>query len=231
VGLTVCVGLLVELRQTDEEAAASLREQLSALNDVLREHGLAEHHEPEGADWDPLSFDLYGYSGLHYLRRVAAHLDRDGVLPEPGRENASDDPVLAETYELAEGKSVGLLGRLRHKSTELPATGGFDHLVHHSDAEGFYVPQAFRRVLRAPGVVGELVGSSVILRDELERLGRALELPDALDPEDEALWHAAESQGEGETTWERYGVESFTCARLHAAAEASIEHHAAIVFA
>jgi hypothetical protein len=37
---------------------------------------------------------MYGYSGPHYLRRVAAHLHFDGRLPQPGDHTASQDALL-----------------------------------------------------------------------------------------------------------------------------------------
>jgi hypothetical protein len=227
-GLVVCVGMLVDLGREDEEGVDQLRGDLNTLNDVLREHGLEEHKEPESALWEPISFDMYGYSGLHYLRRLAAHLDTDGLLPPPGDESASEDPVLGGYYERLDRRS-GLLGRFRRAETD--SAGGYDHLMNHSDAEGFYVPQPFAQVLRAPKVTGGLVGSAVSLRDELRRIEEALGIPASLDPEDDELWEATESQGDGDAGWQQYGIESFTCARLLAAAEASIERGAAIVFA
>lgn len=45
-----------------------------------------------------------------------------------------------------------------------------------------------------------------------------MELPLDLDPEDEQVYEAAESQGTGTTTWQRYGRESYSCLRLYHAA-------------
>jgi hypothetical protein len=54
--------------------------------------------------------------------------------------------------------------------------------------------------------------------------------PFGIDPESEELWQASDQQGEG-AGWRRYGVESFTCVRLLAAARESLKRGAAVVFA
>jgi hypothetical protein len=88
--LNVVAGALIAF--DDPEGVEDLRAEFAALNEALREAGLPEH-QPERADWDPVDFDMWGYGGLHYLRRVAAYLDRDGELPEPGTsESVDDDP-------------------------------------------------------------------------------------------------------------------------------------------
>jgi len=80
-------------------------------------------------------------------------------------------------------------------------------------------------------IPGGMIGSSPRLLDETRRLAQAIELPLDMDPEADELWKAAETQGEGDALWQRYGVESFTCLRLYHAARHSIEHSAALVFA
>ena len=76
-----------------------------------------------------------------------------------------------------------------------------------------------------------MFGSSHALLRECKELARVLELPEDLSLEDEAVWRAVETQGEGEEKWERYGVESYTCLALIRACEASVETGAAVVFA
>jgi hypothetical protein len=230
VGLAITVGILIDL-EDDPEGADHFHESFEEVNRALRKAGLEEHHEPEAADWVPVSLEMYGYSGLHYLRRVAAHLWADHALPPPGTEDTvDDDPELKKYYATDGGLRTGLLGRFRGEGAREGAPR-FDHLIVHSDAEGFYIPQQFGEVIRAGDVVGEYVGSSHSLRDELIVLTEALGLPPGLDPESDDLWDASESQGEGDERWQQYGVESFTCVRLLHAANASIEHGAAIVFA
>jgi hypothetical protein len=190
---------------------------------VLAENGLPTYEEPETASWEPVSFDMYGYSGLHYLRRIAAHLAAGLPLPEPGDDGASEDPVQEAYYDAVTGKR-----KLFRRSPRFDRR--FDHLLVHSDAEGFYVPVEFDEVLFTDDVPGTMLGSSQRLVRECEEVADALGVPRELDPESEELWNASANQGEGED-WRRYGVESFTCVRLLAAARASAERGAAVTFA
>ena len=41
---------------------------------------------------------MYGYSGLHYLRRIAAYLWADKPIPSPGKDNPEKDPLLEKYY-------------------------------------------------------------------------------------------------------------------------------------
>lgn len=224
-GLTISVGLGTEVREEgDDETLAYLQDQFEAINDLLESFGLPPHREPyELEAGRTLNLDMYGYSGVHYLRRAAAHLALEEQLPSPGDEEASADPVLADYYELydanlAEGKAGGMR---------------FQHLIIHSDAEGYYLPVEFDEVLHADPsleVAGDLIGSARRLLAECLELAAALELPHDLDPESDEVWEAADSQGEGEAKWQRYGIESHTCLALIRACRASIETGAAVVF-
>ncbi len=228
-GLCVCVGYYADLVTVDEEGANWFRNEVERLNRFLESAGLSPHTEPENCpDW---SADMFGYSGLHYLRRIAAHLELGATLPEPGGADAPEDPVLQEYY-----KSVSNSGASFWKSLfgRKAANRAFDHLINHSDAEGFYVPQDFPDVLLPPEdleIPGGLVGSSVRLLEETRVLAEQLELPLDLDPESDEVFESAESQGEGDQRWKRYGIESYTCLTLHKAARLSIEHGALVVFA
>jgi hypothetical protein len=228
-GLSVEVGYLADIRANDdEEAAGWFREQMDQLNGYLESVGLQRHDEPE--ECDVFSCDLHGYSGVHYLRRIAAHLDLRARLPPPGNKEASKDPVVAEYYRQADEPPPGLLSRLFRRSTR-PRT--FDHLMLHSDAEGYYLPQDFPSVLLPPEsleIAGEMVGSSVRLLKECKRLAAALRLPLELDPESDEVFAAMNSQGPGELQWQRYGIESYVCLQLHDACEHSLKNGAAIVF-
>jgi hypothetical protein len=126
-------------------------------------------------------------------------------------------------YDAVAGKR-----RLFRKSPQFDRR--FDHLLVHSDAEGFYVPVEFDEVLFSDGVPGTMLGSSQALSRECEELAQALGVPADLDPESEELWSASEEQGAGDG-WRQYGVESFTCVRLLAAARESVQRRAAVVFA
>jgi len=227
-GLSLEVGYLADLLKNDSEGAQWFQEDIKRLNGFLTSVSLQPHSEPPACQ--TFSCDMYGYSGLHYLRRIAAHLDLRSVLPPPGKDDPSKDPLLAEYYRLAQATRPGFLDRLFHRSHKART---FDHLLLHSDSEGYYLPQDFESVLFPPNVLkipGTMVGSSNRLHEECQRLADALGLPLDLDPEEEIVWNAAESQGEGETQWQRYGIESFTCLRLYHASEHSLKNGAAIVF-
>lgn len=227
-GLAIEVGYLADLLGNDAEGADQFRDDMARLNEYLESAGLPPHHEPEMCE--VFSCDMYGYSGIHYLRRVAAHLDLIGKLPSPGGEDASKDDVMEQYYRLARQSRPGLLQKLLGRA---PRRGTFDHLLVHSDAEGYYLPQDFSSVLFPPPgfeIPGSMIGSSVRLLDECKRLALALQLPLGLDPESEEVWKATESQGRGDLLWQRYGIESFVCLRLYTACERSIRQKAAVVF-
>ncbi|MBK7838296.1 MAG: hypothetical protein IPJ49_11585 [Candidatus Obscuribacter sp.] len=118
-------------------------------------------------------------------------------------------------------KLTGEIARPRH----------FDHLIVHSDAEGYYIPQSIGHVLVAPDELelSGLSGRQMPCATNV-KLASALELPLDIDPEAEEVWQAAESQGIGFVKWQRYGIESYCCLRLYRAATHSIETGAAIVF-
>ena len=223
VGLAVHVGILLDIAESDPEMLEEFREDFANANAVLTENGLPTYEEPVDGSWQPLSFDMYGYSGLHYLRRVAAHLAAGRGLPPPGDDDASSDPVQEAYYDAVIGKR-----RLFRKSPNFDRR--FDHLLVHSDAEGFYVPVEFDEVLFSDDVPGAMLGSAQKLSRECEELAEALGIPPDIDPESEDLWQASEDQGAGDG-WRRYGVESFTCVRLLAAARESVRRGAAVVYA
>ncbi|HEV3469338.1 MAG TPA: hypothetical protein VG148_08460 [Pyrinomonadaceae bacterium] len=224
-GLTISVGLGTVLREEgEEEAVERLEEEFEVVNDLLESFGLPPHREPyELEAQQTVSFDMYGYSALHRLRRLAAHLALGEELPPPGDEEAADDPALQDYYQLFDENMLeGKAGGMR-----------FQHLIIHSDAEGFYLPIDFDEVIVADpslGVPGDMVGSSHRLLEECLELARALELPDDLDPEGEEVGRALDAGGEGELRWQRYGVESHTCLALIAACRAAAETGAAVVF-
>ena len=116
---------------------------------------------------------------------------------------------------------------------EVELARGFDHLLVHSDCEGFYLPADFAEVLMPPGdigIPGDQVGSAPRLLAECTRIAEALELPDGLDTSSEELWRVTESQGSGEAQWERYAQESYGCVALMEGSRKSLETGAALVF-
>lgn len=227
-GLDVSVGLMADLKANDPEGAGHFSAYLAAIDLVLKEAGLPPHVEPsEGECW---SAQMFGYSGLHYLRRIAAHVDAGQPLPSPGDDASSDDPLLAAYFDDVSGRKPGLLQRITQRSPRFSRT--FDHLLVHSDAEGFYLPQDFPNVLFADdnAVPGGMLGSVPRLLAELDRLAAVLGIPDDLHSQSEALWEAADAQGEGDAIWQRYGIESFSCVVLREACRRSLATGAAIVF-
>lgn len=195
--------------------AASFRRELRRLNSALHAAGLPYHAEPESTE-DGFSADLPGYSGLHYLRRIAAYQALGRGLPTPGNEDNLSEPTVEEYYDRASGD----------------ATLGYRHLMMHSDTEGYYLPLDFAHVL-VPSpkfrVAGGMVGSVPHLRAECLELAKALGLPADISIEAPAFSRALEDQGQGEG-WRRYGRESYTCAVLLGACDASLRTGGAIVF-
>ncbi|MFN0085216.1 MAG: hypothetical protein ACKVX9_07500 [Blastocatellia bacterium] len=212
-GLGIEVGLLADLLDNDPVGYEYFKEQFDAINECLKRNGLPKHMEPEYCDiW---STEMYGYSGLHCLRRIAACLESLGGLPSsPGDIHSSDDPILRRYYE-------GL------------SSASFDHLINHSDAEGYYLPVKFPRVIYPEhelGIAGGMIGSAHRLLEECRRIAEALEIPDDLDENSKELWEAADHQGESPVPWEKFGIESFSCVCLIRGCERSIQNGAALVF-
>jgi hypothetical protein len=84
-GLSINVGFLADLNG-HEEGAQWFRDDMQRLNQIPISSGLQPHMELE--DCPPWSADMFGYSGIHYLRRIAAHLNLRGSLPETSGESA-----------------------------------------------------------------------------------------------------------------------------------------------
>jgi hypothetical protein len=225
VGLTLYVGLSPEIREGDPEFVEHFEQQFEVVNDVLESFGLPGHEEPFDIEARrTFECGMYGYFGFYSLQRLAAHLALKGELPPPAERDDEDDPVLQDYCRIfdasfAQGKASGM---------------PFQHLIVHADGEGFYLPVEFEDVLIPDAsleIDGGEIGSAHKLLTECGELARALEIPDGLSVEDEAVSAALRSQGEGDAMWERYGVESYTCLALMRACEVSIETGAAIIFA
>lgn len=233
-GLDLAVGILADLVD-DEEGRAHYRQQLRALNEALALEGLPLHQEPEELGDRHWSCDMWGYSGLHHLRLVAAHLALEGVVPPPCADPA-DDPVMERYYAraTASGKRTLLARLLGRDRGVLP----YSHLMLHSDAEGYYLPQDFEAVLVPPDrcrIAGGMVGSASRLLAECRQLATALELPADLDPESDEVTDAAEEQASGDDEsagagWRRHGIAAYTVLQLIKGCERSLETGAALVF-
>ncbi|MFJ4781262.1 hypothetical protein [Streptomyces sp. NPDC088762] len=213
-GLNIVVGVLVDAE--DDDYTAMVRTDFVAIGELLERAGARQWAEPDLDEEEGAEFEAWGYSGLHNVRRLAVHLAASGRLPEPldGSQRATDDPLLSEVYEA------------------LPSDppGPFDHLVHHSDCEGYYVPVDFAHVIVDKKAPGGYLGSSVRLLEEARRLAEALGLPEDLDPHSEEVFEAADAEKLATAGWRRYGVESYVCLQLLHAAKLSISTGAAIAF-
>lgn len=228
-------------RELEPDAFAEIGESFVALNEVLTGAGLPPHDEPlDLADEDVFEAQMYGYEGLHRVRRLAAYWEIKQRLPtrhERARE-ASQDPVLEELYvahdrHYRRPRPSGWLSKLVSRRFAKPR---FQHLLWHSDCEGFYVPQRFKDVILDPADpqrdgLGGMVGSSFELLRECQDLAKAIGLPADMDPEDEALWEAADSAEPDGRLWTHFGVEAYCLARLIKACKLSIEHKAVVLFA
>jgi hypothetical protein len=235
-GLALEVGILADLKDADEEGYASYLDEFETLNKVLHSAGLGEHVEPDELD-EIFSCDMLSYSGIHYLRRIAVHLALGKPTPAPGNGETYRNIALANEY--FDGFTAG-------KNMK------YQHLIVHSDAEGFYVPVDFEHVISTPtlGLSGGWVGSTQRLRAECAELAGLLRMPLGMDYESDELlravdaqlhprdqsplrlwtWRRAESERSDDSMWKRYGVETYACLRLLAACEASLRTKAAIVF-
>jgi hypothetical protein len=234
-GLNVVVGIRnqISMDDPDDEAITEFRADLESVKRALVDSHLTPWDEPEVSQDDGIDFELFGFTGVHALRRIAAHLELTGALPQPDEddEDAAADPSLQQVY--ARGP--------RHWVTPRPdgpelfgrpedAAASFDHLIHHSDADGVYVPVDFAPVVMDERAYGGYIGSSYRLLDECLRLAVALQIPLDLDPESDEVWDAADGTLEGAQGWQRYGVEAYTCLRLIDAARRSVATGAAIFF-
>jgi len=228
-GLNLEVGMLADLRENDEEGFEYHRVALEQLSSFLVDRGLPAHHEP--LDCEVWSGDMIGYSGLHDVRRIAAYLDAGKPLPSPSSKNSAQDPCLEAYYASVVRGSPSMLARLFGRSPRFRHQ--FDHLIVHSDAEGYYLPTDFDEVLFPPAdleVPGGMVGSAQRLLAELDRIANALEIPPTLSDSSEELWEAADSPVMTGKVWQRYGRESYGCVVLREGCRRAITSGAALVF-
>jgi len=235
-GVNVVVGIRhqISMDDPDDEAVTEFAADLFSVRQALVDCALPVWEEPEVGSAEVVDFELFGEAGVHALRRVAAHLQTYAILPPPDEDDddAADDETLQVVYD--EGPRYWV----QPKQGEQPAVHGhpndaseaYDHLIHHSDADGCYVPVEFAPVIVDERAYGGYVGSAHRLLEECLRLAVALQIPLDLDPDSDEVWDAADGTLEGAKGWQRYGVETYTCLRLIDAARRSIETGAAIFF-
>ncbi len=251
-GLGLGVGVLADLRANDADGYAERLEQFAAVNEALHAAGLPAHHEPYdlggrepwfgsiggyGAlhDLRRIAAYLWGgyglpepdterpyhdYGALHHLRRIAAHVRAGHSLPPPNPERPSHDPIMDACYA-------------RSFSDASPYRA--EHLIFHCDAEGLYLPLAFRAVIEPPeelSIVGGPLGSSYTLLEECQRIATVLALPldRALVWEGEADWTPPTASRGDSAPWRMYLTAARTCGLLYNACRVSIAMGCAITF-
>jgi hypothetical protein len=155
--VTICVGvfdLAILLRDEDPAEHAAFDELYERLSDELVRNNLQPHREPRSTPEDLEErgeIDCFPASALHALRQVYAHVRRGSEhVPESA---PRDDLVLQHEYQ---------------------RRGRESHLIHFSDAAGFYVPQEFALPFSTESV-GD-IGSSERLLAELRELSPALDI-------------------------------------------------------
>ena len=219
-GLSLCVGYMAEAKAEAPEEFGEIRTVFEQLSAAMVKSGYRPHNEPEEQlEQNTFSCQMWGYSGLHHLRRFAACHYFGHELYVPNRELADGPEALVTEYY-----------RLSDPSRDQPLP--FEHLMQHSDCDGFFLPQDFQAVVvtRNPQISGDIIGSSVQLLKECRQLALLLELPLDLDMDAPELWAAADDPGKGSCKWQKYGIESFSCLRLIRACEVSVRAGAALVF-
>jgi hypothetical protein len=82
------------------------------LSIALTEAGLLSHEEPMLSDELAFSAEMFGYSGLHYVRRIAAYIALERTIPGPGDDRASNDSTVSKYNAQVFPKSPGLFARL-----------------------------------------------------------------------------------------------------------------------
>ena len=235
-GLDIGVGWLARAARDSDDLEA-FNKTFELLNEVLAEAGMPPHREPfDISDDQVFSAQMWGYGGLHAIRRLAAFHACEGRLPPPGRlESYSQDPMIERLYQIQFRDSKNQKNFLRRWLSAKGTPPKFLHLLWHSDCEGFYIPIDFERVIldkadpQRAGI-GGMVGSSPRLLKECLELSELISLPPGIDPEAEELWvNADSSPAEGEL-WQIYGVEAFGLARLIRGCELSIKNQAVLAF-
>jgi len=223
-GLSISVGILADLRESDPEGAELVRRDFDIINEILRQHGLPKHEEPTSL---PMLRDRSGvtgfpYSFLHYLRRFYARWLDQREQPFVRRlyakwigQPVQMPPPVVEGEKPAHDLVLEKIASPRH------------HLLWHSDCEGYYVPIEFPRVLESQRIDGGGLGSSVRLLKELiliaAPLGIVLRDRQLSDADASVIAEEAEKGGP-------YWIERLAWLTLFEAARLSIEHRAAIHF-
>lgn len=201
-GLGVEVGVLSDMLVHDPEGASWFNDELTGMNEVLKDKGLPVHREPRRLP----DFTLRGVMGFPY--NFVHHLRRAYVFAKRGEPAPDGDLAPAHVDAVAEEENLDA-----------------SHLLCHSDSEGYYVPIEFAPIIddRVPGEV--LCSTQGLLAELLvtaPALGIALEDGAPTAAAVDALMDLQESQP--------HYREKLVWFAFYEACRVSIEHKALIVF-
>jgi hypothetical protein len=114
-GLSLGVGRPAWTAEEDDDEDTAAKDLYASLNSILVENGLPPHNEPRDIPQDQIfEAQMWGYGGLHSVRRMAAHLACQGKLPSPDKyeNDAAKDPMIEQLNQMQLGGMVGSTPRL-----------------------------------------------------------------------------------------------------------------------
>lgn len=154
-GLSITCGELAETLKESPEEAEWIQEDIVLINETLESAGFEQHEEPEVLpEFEYLSCTSFPYGFLHYLRRAYALQHNGDKVTEVDGDISTQDEALID--DLSQKMS--------------------SHLLCHSDAEGYYVPQDFSQVILSDELPGVLLGSTNRLWNELKEVAPHLRI-------------------------------------------------------
>jgi hypothetical protein len=148
--LSIVIAPLAEVLQLDDEESIEYqRENLQRINTLLTAQGLPAHDEPEQAPpmLSRCGTDGFPYSWIHHLRRASAYrtlYPTWNATPLTEDQKPTSDPILTDADP-----------------------DWLNHLISHSDAEGYYIPVDFKTVIFDDDLPGKALGSSQRLLHDL----------------------------------------------------------------
>lgn len=193
-----------------ENEEDTVREYVRTLKErLVREAGAAD------AEWDetrePALGVQYTYQAYTDLRGFAAYQDY------PKKEGWFSKKVVPFRIEEDPAKYSGLAGICgKGKSSAYP------HLIIHADTDGYWVPVRFKQPLMLDRESYFVVGSSIVLLEELDRLGQILGMSRDWGELAEGIGAYADGDPLGSV---KYGWSV-----LHYAARMSVQHRLPIIF-
>ena len=92
-GLSLETGILSDLKSEDIEGFNHYKNEFDKLYGILKKNGIqTSYREPEDLGKEFVwSSQMYGYGGLHYLRRLAAHIWEGKTKIKPGNNDSSEE--------------------------------------------------------------------------------------------------------------------------------------------